>query len=433
MPTLNAVRHPAPALLLCLLAASTIEAEAACGDGVWDLDLGEQCDDGGVVAGDGCSTLCLYEPVGQSCGDSVPGPLEVCDDGNLVNGDACNPTCNFANSTSLFAGAPGSPGLQDGFGTFARFGTGVSTLTTDGTYLWMADTANHAIRRITIATAEVLTVAGNGTAGYVDAQGLSARFNSPFGIATDGTTVWIADGGNRVLRAMSASPPYAVTTVAGSPSHPLCPFLADGIGTAASFDSPRGMVYSGGYVYVLDTAALRRFNPATQEVVTVAGTACQTGTTDGIGTTARFVSPRYLTLGNSGMLYIADTQGAKIRTFNMATAEVGTLAGNGTQGYVDGSGAAVRVHRPRGLAFDGTSVYWVEGDQDTVRQMVLPTGQVGTQLGTHCNGAAVCNGAYVEGIGTAARFNLPTDVLFHFPTRSLFVFDAANAVLRRVQ
>ena len=52
---------------------------------------------------------------------------EVCDDGNTQNGDSCNPTCNLGNSTSLFAGSPGNPGLIDGIGQNARFG-GVGNL-----------------------------------------------------------------------------------------------------------------------------------------------------------------------------------------------------------------------------------------------------------------------------------------------------------------
>lgn len=427
-----------PLILVAATDASIHAQGMSCGNGALELVLGEQCDDGNGVGADGCDPACQYEPVGSSCGDGAIDTLEVCDDGNVSNGDTCNPTCNFANATTLFAGAPGTPGLVDGVGSAARFGTGANTMVTDGTYIWMADTSNNAIRRITVATGEVLTVAGNATAGYVDdSNGANARFSLPIGIATDGMTVWISDGGNRVLRAMSASPPYGVTTVAGSSAPPSCsptPCYVDGIGAAASFDVPRGLVYAGGYVYLLEAnaATLRRFDPVSREVITVAGTYYQPGTTDGIGLSARFVSPRHVAAGDAGTLYIADTNGAKVRAFNTATREVQTLAGDGTVGYVDGVGTSVRVNRPRGLTFDGTSVYWVEVGQHTVRQIVLPTGQVTTLAGSHCGGAP-CSGGYAEGVGVSARFNQPTDMIFHFPSRSLFVFDAGNALLRRIQ
>ncbi len=134
------------------------------------------------------------------------------------------------------------------------------------------------------------------------------------------------------------------------------------------------------------------------------------------------------------MLYIADTNGATIRAYNTATTEVTTLAGNGTPGYVDGVGGAVRVDRPRGLAFDGASLYWVEFAQQAVRQIVLPAGSVSTMLGDHCDGvvAPPCPGTYIEGTGIDAHLNAPWDIDYHAPSNSLFLFDSGNFVLRRL-
>jgi cysteine-rich repeat protein len=415
-------------------ATCLLEPLPRCGDGTLDLADGEECDDGGTASNDGCSPTCQLEPVGAACGNMVLDPLEACDDGGLVNGDACNPTCNLTNTTSLFAGTPGTGGLVDGIGPAALF-SGPATMTADATHIWLAAATSNVIRRIEIATADVVTVAGDAAAGSPgnvdDPIGLNARFSGPDAITTDGVTVWIADGANRVIRAMSASPPHAVTTVAGSgvAAH------VDGIGVAASFDGLRGLTYHAGFVYLLDAnaATLRRFDPMTGEVLTLAGQPYVRGTTDGVGAAALFNSPRYMTSDGSGMLYVADTNGATIRSYNTVTGFVGTFAGSGTAGYVDGVGTAALVHRPRGMTSDGSSIYWVEFNQHAVRQGILTTADVSTLAGTHCGGAMPCAGGYADGVGTAALFNLPFSLAFHYPSRSLFVHDSGNSVLRRIQ
>jgi cysteine-rich repeat protein len=338
------------------------EVPPGCGDGALNIAGGEQCDDGNTANGDGCTFTCQFEVVGASCGNGTIDPNEVCDDGNTSNGDGCNPTCNFANTTSLFVGAPGMPGLVDGTGGAARIRGGL--LAVDATYLWHADSTNRVIRRIEIATGTVATIAGDvsgGPAGYVDAaNGLSARFSQLEAIATDGTTLWIGDAGR--IRAITVAPPHAVTTVAGQgPGATYTP----GVGLVAAFDDLRGLTYYAGKLYVLDAVAgvIARFDPTTNEVVTVAGTPYTTGCppgapVDGTGAAAVLCSPRYMTSDNSGNLFVADTNGATVRAFNTSTGYLGTYAGTGTCGYVDGSGAAAAIHRPRGLTSDGTSLYW---------------------------------------------------------------------------
>ena len=424
-------------------ASCKIEPAPTCGDGVLDLVNDEECDDGNTAAGDGCSASCQFELVGQSCGDNVVGAGEKCDDGNTANGDACNPTCNFGNTTSLFAGAPGVPGNLDGAGNAARFGSaavGAGTMTVDATHLFVADEGNHTLRRVDVATALVQTIAGDvvgGATGYVDAPvGLNARFGSVEAITTDGSTVWIADAANHVIRAMSTTAPHAVTTAVGSGTQGY----ADGIGNAVQLDGIRGLTYFGGYVYFVDGSAstLRRYDPATGEVLTLAGVPYQQGQTDGLGAAARFISPRYMASDGSGMLYVADTNGNTIRAYNTVTTEVTTFAGNGACGYVDGVGAAAQIHRPRGMTSDGTSVYWVEFNAHTIRQAVAATASVSTMLGTPpacvvtCSCGATPAGGYAEGVGAAAAFDSPFSMVYHYPSKSLFVFDSNNHVIRRV-
>jgi hypothetical protein len=185
---------------------------------------------------------------------------------------------------------------------------------------------------------------------------------------------------------------------------------------------------------------LRRLDPTTQEVVTLAGTPYATGQVDGFGPAASFVSPRYIASDGSGMLYIADTNGNKIRAYNIVTTEVTTFAGSGACGYLDGIGTAAQIHRPRGMTSDGTSIYWVEFNAHTIRQAPVASAAVDTFAGAvpnpcilTCSCAQPQPGSYLEGVGTQARFDGPFSIAFHYPSSSLFVHDSANNVIRRIQ
>jgi cysteine-rich repeat protein len=406
-----------------------VEVGSACGDGALEPSNGEECDDGNNDAGDGCSPNCQLEPVGADCGDATVDTLEVCDDGNLTNGDACNPTCNLENTTTLFVGTPGTAGAQDGVAGNASIGTWC-VMAADNDALWVGDSGNNLVRRVEISTATVTTIAGNGTMGDVDDPvGTNAQLGWVEAITTDGNTLWIAT--NRKIKAIGLQAPYPVTTVAGSGAQGV----ADGNGTAAEFDDLRGLTYYAGKVYLVDGTAsvLRSFDVATGDVVTLAGQAYTQGQSDGIGSAGLFISPRYIASDNSGRLFIADTNGNKIRQYDVLTTMLSTFAGDGTTGYLDDVGVAARIHRPRGMTSDGTSIYFSEFNQHTVRQGVIDTQSVSTLIGQHCAGGANCNGGYAEGTGTAAQLAGPVGLAWHAASNSMFVCDGGNSVIRRVQ
>ena len=340
----------------------------------------------------------------------------------------------MATATTLFAGAPNLPGLLDGVGQSARFGDWL-VFAVDNNYLWVGDSLNNAhavIRRVDIDTAAVLTIAG-GPIGDVDnAIGINARFGHVEALATDGNILWVADEASHKVKAVDLQPPYAVTTLAGSGSNSL----ADGIGLAASFSGVRGITYYGGMLYIVDgnQAVVRSIDPSTGEVLTIAGAPGQTGQVDGVGNQARFISPRYMTSDNSGVLYIADTNGNTIRFLNTFDDYVGTFAGDGTVGYLDGVGSLAQIHRPRGMCCDGTSIYFTEFNQHTVRQGVIATTSITTNIGQHCGGGANCAGGYQEGTGTAnTQLDGPIGLAFHHPSGTLFVGDAGNNVIRALK
>lgn len=423
-------------------AACTIEAAPTCGDGTLDLANGEECDDDNNVAGDGCSPTCQFELVGATCGNGQPEGLEVCDDGNLAGGDACNPTCNFKNTTTLFAGQPppAPGGYQDGNAIGQALFNGSAVLAVDDQHLYVGEEMNRRVRRIDVATGVVTTLAGNGQQGAADnVVGTSASFGSLEAIGTDGLTLWVGDGANHVIRAVSLTPPHAVTTVAGTAG---VAGTADGVGAAAGLDGVRGLTFYGGLVYFVDPnqGTLRSFDPVTQQVTTLAGSPGQLAILDGVGASARLHSPRYMASDNSGILYFAENLQNMLRSYNTVTGEVkGFIGTAGACGHVDGVGAAALVNRPRGLTSDGTSLYWVEFNAHTIRQAVAATGQSSTMIGTPSACSVNCScggnnpGGYAEGVGAAAALDLPFSIAFHWPSNSLFFHDSANHVIRRIQ
>jgi len=434
-----------------------LEQPPTCGDDHLDVYEGEECDDGNLKDGDGCSSTCQFEPVGEECGNGKLEGLEVCDNGDSKNKDmcnlnttpvcsctppcGCNPTCNLTATTSLYAGQPGVQGLTDGdrLATALLGGYGVMTASND--HIYFSDGAYNILRRIDMETGMVETIAGdsvNGNAGYQDdPMGYKARFAGIEALTTDGRTLWVADSGNHVIRAVDLEDSnFPVTTVAGVQYPGGTNQYQDHVDPLqAYFDGLRGLTYYQNVIYLVDgnASTLRSFDLGTGEVKTLAGQASTPGDVDGIGTNARFISPRYMASDNSGMLYIADTNGYKIRTYNTMTGEVGTFAGSGVEGYVDGQNKAVMIHRPRGMTSDGTSIYWVEFNSHTVRQGHLTTRTVTTLVGTPIPGPCGGSGGYKEGVGNQAEFSCPYGVVYHFPTRALYVMDSGNLVIRKIK
>jgi hypothetical protein len=169
-----------------------------------------------------------------------------------------------------------------------------------------------------------------GTSGYLDGTGSDARFLSPEGVAADSSgNVFVADTGNNSIRKITAA--GAVTTLAGS--H-LNSGSRDGTGFVALFASPTGMaVDSSGNVYVadVDNDIIRKVTPA-GVVTTIGGAAGIVGSTDGTGSGALFNSPYGVAVDSAGNVYVADTFNNTIRKGVSAGGSSGGGQGSGSGG-----------------------------------------------------------------------------------------------------
>ena len=155
--------------------------------------------------------------------------------------------------------------------------------------VYVADTGNHTIRKIMPDGVATIVAGSPGISGSTDGIGNGARFNEPNGVAVDiNGNLYVVDTGNHTIRKIT--PAGVVTTIAGSPG---VSGSTDGPGRFARFNSPRGLAVDGnGNVYVVDqwNHTIRKISPA-GDVITFAGSPGISGSADGNGNDARFDLP----------------------------------------------------------------------------------------------------------------------------------------------
>jgi sugar lactone lactonase YvrE len=273
-------------------------------------------------ATDGAAAAARFNDPTGIVRDPASGSVFIVDSGNhLIRQIAPN------GDVTTVAGAVGTTGSQDGSGNAARFNapTGIARAA-DGS-LYLADTQNHTIRRI-VLPGTVTTIAGTaGQSGAQDGAGTAARFNQPRGLAFDAAgNLYVADTGNHVIRKIT--PAGEVTTIAGRSG--LAGTFDSTTGTGALFNEPTGIaVGTDGNLYVTDvnTCFVRRVSPD-GAVSTLAGLTRTTSLKDGTGREAWFNQPRAIAASGDAFV-VADTGNATLR--RLATdGTVTTIALSGT-------------------------------------------------------------------------------------------------------
>ncbi|WP_175404068.1 gliding motility-associated C-terminal domain-containing protein [Mucilaginibacter sp. PPCGB 2223] len=324
---------------------------------------------------------------------------------------------NIYGKVTTIAGT-GIAGSTNGNAATASFYNPYNSAIDNSGNIYVSDTYNHLIRKITSAGV-VTTLAGNGSIGSSNGTGASASFNYPGGIALDPSgNIFVSDQQNQLIREIT--PSGVVTTFAGNGIGAL----VNGAGASASFNGPEGLAFDAtGNLYVADRInnAIRKITPA-GVVTTFAGTGSQ-GSVNGPSTSATFNSASGVAFDGLGNLFVADRNNHLIRKITPA-GTVTTFAGSGSVGSQNGTGIAASFNIPFGVAADVSGNVYVADEYNHLIRRITSAGIVTTLAGSGTPGA-------VNAIGTSASFNYPTSVTID-RAGYLNVVDAGNNMIRNI-
>jgi DNA-binding beta-propeller fold protein YncE len=332
-----------------------------------------------------------------------------------------------AGATSVLAGS-GVTGYAEGTGVNAQFNhpRGVA-VTPDGRTVLVADHGNHRMRRIVLSNGTTSLLAGSGTAGYAEGTGASAQFNSPMGVAVipDGLTALVAEV-PLVRRIEMAT--GRTSLLAGSSTYGY----AEGTGAAARFNYSAGVAVTPDGLTAVVTeyynSLIRRIGTARGNTSLLAGHVHVHAYREHTGAMAVFNYPAGVTVTPDGLtVLVADNGNHRIRRIELATGTTSSLAGNGMAGYAEGTGASAQFSNPMGVAVvpDGLTAVVADSGNHRIRRIVLATGTTSLLAGSGTAG-------YAEGTGASAQFYSPYGVAVTPDGLTALVADNGNHRIRRI-
>jgi sugar lactone lactonase YvrE len=406
------------------------------------------------------------DATGADASFNIPKGVAVDSAGNVYVADYWYSTIRKISSSGVvttLAGLANSQGSADGVGSAARFRAPEGVAVDSSGNIYVADTLNFTVRKISPGGV-VTTIAGlAGAFGNTDGAGTAARFSYPSAIAVDSSgNIYVAEQPYGRIRKITPAgvvstfaaadypgaiavdssgnvyvadnilvkkitPSGVVTIIAGSGAG-----YQDGTGSGAEFSDLEGIaVDANGVIYVSETE-YNTIRKVTQAGVVTTLVGCHTcagsfvfaggGMADGPGSSARFSFPAGLAIDGSGTIYVAERGNNAVRKITPALL-VTTLA-SASPGAADGTGATARFNYPQGIAFGGGLIYVADSDNHTIRK-ITSAGAVSTfagQAGTSGN---------ADGSATTARFNKPSAVAVD-ASGNVYVADTYNHVIRKI-
>jgi len=328
--------------------------------------------------------------------------------------------------------------------------------------MYIADYGNNRIRKVTVSTGIISTVAGTGTGGY-NGDGIpatSAEIYDPYSVVLDAAgNIYIADYNNNRIRVVNTGTatitiakvtiaPGDIATVAGiGPTNAAGGYNGDGIkATTAELNYPSGVaVDTAGNIYIADLRnyRIRKVTASTGIISTVAGTGTGGYNGDGIlATTAEIDTALGVTVDSAANVYISDYWNLRIRVVNTGTAaitiakvviqpgDIQTVAGDGTAGYSGDGGAATsaELYVPPNTAIDSAgNIYIADWDNARIRLVTASTGIISTVAGDGIFGYSGDGG-----LATSAELFAPNDVIVN-AAGNLYIADSGNGRIRTVQ
>jgi DNA-binding beta-propeller fold protein YncE len=274
----------------------------------------------------------------------------------------------------------GTTGLKDGPSSQAEFNQPQGlALSADGNTLYVADTRNHALRAVDLATGKVTTLAGNGQR----AQGTPApgaaptatSLASPWGLQLLGSTLYIAMAGSHQIWSLDLATNTLSVTAGSGAEGKLDQLLA-----TATLAQPNEITTDGTDLYWVDpeSSSVRHLSFADGDVTTLVGTGLFAfGDADGLPGIAKLQHAQGIVYWSHN-LFVSDTYNHKIRAVNLTTGEVTTVWGTGSPGDVDGQGKLASFDEPGGLSTANGKLYLADTNNNAIRVIGLTSGTVTT-------------------------------------------------------
>ena len=330
----------------------------------------------------------------ESATFSAPRGIAIDTAGNIYIADTANNKVRRISPAGIvetFAGS-GSPAYIDGIGTGAAFNAPRGIAVDSSGYVYVADTGNNKIRKIS-PLGSVSTIASTTT------------FNGPYGITVDNNkNTYVTDSGNHRIRKISSS--GVVTTIAGTG----IAGSTDGSTTSAQFNFPTGIALdSVGNIYIADSNnhKIRKINISLGTVSTLAGSGSP-GKNDGLGETASFNYPYGLTVDLTGNVYVSDSLNHLIRKIT-SNGLVTTFAGSGLAGKTNGTGSASEFNYPYGIAVNSLGYLIVTDRNNNLIRQIIPSSSTypigGTLSGLTESVELINNGGDAITLTTNSSFN----------------------------
>jgi len=365
-------------------------------------------------------------------------PLTLTDSGGLqytlgLSGVGNAPQISFSPGTITTAAGTGAA-TYSGDGNApeaAQLNQPASSVVDGAGTIYIADTANNAVRRI--KNGAITTIAGSGNAGFLGDGGAatSAQLSGPTALALDAAgDLFIADTGNNRIREISVQT-GDISTIAGDGT---ANFAGDGgAATVAELMAPAGVAVDlTGNVYIADTGnnRIRLVSAATGFIATIAGNGTPALAGDGAAASAAELNhPSALALDFNGNLLIADTANAEVRRIVLSTGTITAVAGNGSAGFGgDGADAtSASLSSPSGITVDASGdLYIADAGNNRIRQVLYSNSFITTIAGA---GSASFSGD--AGAATSATLNQPGGIALE-PSGRLLIADTMNNRVRLV-
>ena len=300
--------------------------------------------------------------------------------------------------------------------------------------IYITDLVGHRIRKVDISTGLISTIAGTGTSGY-NGDGIlatSAQICAPSALAFDGNgDLYFTDRCNGRVRKITISTGI-ITTVAGTGGGG---YNGDGIlATAATLNAPNDVAFDASdNMYIADwqNYRVRKVDKITGIISTIAGTGTAGYNGDGIiATIAQINAPCGIIFDNAGNIYIAELSGHRIRKITISTGLISTIAGTGTAGY-NGDGIAAtsaQLNFTAYIRFDAAqNMYIGDAGNQRVRKIDRSTGIISTIAGTGTGGY---NGDGI--LATTAQLNTPWNVYFDKLNCNMYIAEYNNQRIRKI-